>query len=74
MPNKGYRTIKNLQNIALHCNCVLIGEGLTSRHDFHLLVDSNGVKIDRTMTPEEKELITQIATALSPALRGSTNG
>ena len=61
----GLKDIKVLVlNNTHHCNCVLIGEDLKSTKDYHLLVDRNGVKIDRDMSKEEKILIDQILKAV----------
>jgi len=43
---------------------ILIGEGLHTNKDYHLLVDRNGVKIDKIMTKEEYQLIMDITKAL----------
>lgn len=44
----------------LGSNCIIIGDNLSSNKDYHLLVDRNGVKIDRIMTIEEHALLSEV--------------
>jgi len=42
---------------SMHSNCIIIGDGLRSSGDYRLIVDSPGVKINRTMPESEFALI-----------------
>jgi len=45
-------------------NTILIGNNLTTNKEYHLLVNQNGVKIDKIMTPEERKLLYDLFVAL----------
>jgi len=45
-------------------NTILIGSNLTTNKEYHLLVNQNGVKIDKIMTPEERKLLYDLFVAL----------
>ena len=42
---------------------ILIGENLQTDKDYHLLIDRNGIKVDKIMTNDEYELIMKIIKA-----------
>jgi hypothetical protein len=44
---------------------IVIGNGLTSTKSYQLLVDRNGVKIDKIMTIEEYELLSQVLKSIN---------
>jgi hypothetical protein len=44
---------------------IVIGNGLTSTKPYQLLVDRNGVKIDKIMTIEEYELLSQVLKSIN---------
>jgi len=45
-------------------NCIVIGKGLSAKYNNHLLIDSNGIKIDRVMNQNEQSLIADIIKAI----------
>ena len=45
-------------------NTILIGSNLSTNKEYHLLVNQNGVKIDKIMTPEERKLLYDLFVAL----------
>ena len=55
---------KNDWNIMVD-NCVIIGRGLSTNKDYHLLVNANGVRISEIMTEREHELITKVIASLT---------
>ena len=56
--------IKNKESKSLGSNCIIIGNGLITYKDYHLLVDINGVSIDKIMTKEEYETISKLLKAV----------
>ena len=52
------------KSIAMSHHSILIGEGLFTDKSYHLLIDKNGVKIDKIMNKKEYQLITDIVKAL----------
>jgi len=49
---------------SLGSNCIIIGQGLKTNKDYHLLINHNGVKIDKIMTLQEYYIISQLLLAL----------
>lgn len=45
-------------------NCIVIGDNLVVTHDYQLLIDSGGVKINRIMSQDEYNLIHNIVSAI----------
>lgn len=52
--------LKNKESKSSVSNCIVIGNGLITNKDYHLLVDINGVSIDKIMTKEEYETISKL--------------
>ncbi len=51
-------------NKSLGSNCIIIGQGLKTKKDYHLLINHNGVKIDKIMTLQEYYIVSQLLVAL----------
>lgn len=43
---------------------ILIGDNLSTDKSFHLLVDKNGIKINKIITPEEYQVLSDVIIAL----------
>jgi len=56
--------IKNKESKCLASNCIVIGNGLITDKKYHLLVERNGVSIDKIMTSEEYETIMKLLKAV----------
>jgi hypothetical protein len=56
--------LKNKDSKSFGSNCIIIGNGLITNKDYHLLVDINGVSIDKIMTKEEYETISKLLKAV----------
>ena len=52
------------ENILTANYSILIGEGLFTDKPYQLLIDKNGVKIDKIMTKDEYQLIIDVTKAL----------
>lgn len=50
----------------IHNNCIVLGDNLKTKHDYHLLVNRNGIQIDHKMSESEYQLIYNLITAMSP--------
>lgn len=56
--------LKNKDSKSFASNCIIIGNGLITNKDYHLLVDMNGISIDKIMTKEEYETISKLLKAV----------
>jgi hypothetical protein len=65
-------TIKVNESKSSASNAILIGEGLFTNKDYHLLVEANGVSIDKIMTIDEYETIVKIFNSLGLLNNNST--
>jgi hypothetical protein len=52
------------QNYAGGHHSIIIGEGLSSNKSYHLLIDYEGIKIDRIMSEEEQVIISKVVEAV----------
>ncbi len=52
-------------NTAYDHHSIVIGNGLTTTEPYQLLVDRNGIKIDKIMTMEEYELLSQVLKSIN---------
>ena len=52
-------------NTAYAHHSIVIGNGLTTTEPYQLLVDRNGIKIDKIMTIEEYELLSQVLKSIN---------
>ncbi len=52
------------ENMTTAQHSILIGNGLFTDKPYHLLIDKNGVKVDKIMSKEEYKLIMDVIKAL----------